>query len=88
MAGGFKRGGSRGGTNSGFKKSYAKKRSPEEGTDAVRANKRSKVGEEEEEEDDAGTPIVPKLQTDGDENPFVAVSFRLPVMYWLLTGLA
>lgn len=77
MAGGFKRGGFRGGASSGFKKGFAKKRSPEDGDDAPRANKKSKAGNEDEEEVD--TPVVPKLQTDEDSNPFIAVSSSRPV---------
>ena len=71
MVGGKKRGGFRGGGSSGFKKSYTKKRSPEDADDAPRASKMFK-GDEEEKED--ATPVVPKLQTDDDNNAFIAVS--------------
>lgn len=72
MAGGFKRGGFRGGGGGAFKKGYAKKRSPEDDDDAPRSSKRSKGDDEEEDEEDTA-PFVPKLQTDDDSNPFVAV---------------
>lgn len=73
MAGGFKRGGSRGaGSSGGFKKSYSKKRAAGDEDDAPRASKKSKGDEEEDEEDAA--PVIPKLQTDADNDPFIAVS--------------
>ncbi|KAJ4992261.1 transcriptional Coactivator p15 [Stagonosporopsis vannaccii] len=72
MAGGFKRGGFGGSASSGFKKGYTKKRSSEEGTDTPLANKKSKVEDEEDEE--AETPVVPKLQIDEDGNPFVGLN--------------
>ncbi|KAJ4317323.1 hypothetical protein N0V94_005009 [Neodidymelliopsis sp. IMI 364377] len=71
MAGGFKRGGFRGG-GSGFKKGYTKKRAPEdEDDDAPHANKKAKGDDDEGEE---ATPIVPKLQMDEDGNPFIAIN--------------
>lgn len=70
MAGGFKRGGARGGGSGGLKKGYTKKRSLEDNEDAPRVSKKSK-GDDDEEEDEA--PLVPKLQTDDDNNPFIAV---------------
>jgi len=83
MAGGFKRGGLRGGASSGFKKGSVRKRSPAGETDAPRANKKSKI---EDEEEDAETPVIPKLQTDEDSNPFIAVSSRKSILdrvtYW------
>lgn len=72
MAGGFKRGGFRGG---GFKKGYAKKR-PNEDEDAPSTDKRSKMEDDDANEPD--TPLVPSLQTDDDNNQFIAVSFDLP----------
>ncbi|KAJ4338474.1 hypothetical protein N0V95_008043 [Ascochyta clinopodiicola] len=71
MAGGFKRGGSRGVGSGGYKKSYTKKRSPEDDDNAPHASKKSK-GDEDEEED--AMPLVPMLQTDDDNNPFVAIN--------------
>ncbi|KAF2631501.1 PC4-domain-containing protein [Macroventuria anomochaeta] len=71
MTGGFKRGGIRGGGGGGFKKGYAKKRSPGDDDDAPRASKKSK-GDDDEEEDAA--PVVPKLKTDEDNNPFIALN--------------
>ncbi|KAL1609480.1 hypothetical protein SLS59_000985 [Nothophoma quercina] len=70
MAGGFKRGGFRGGGGGGLNKGYAKKRSPEDDDDAPRASKKSKG-----DEDEADTaPVVPRLQTDDDDNPFIALN--------------
>lgn len=63
---GFKRGGFRGGGGGAFKK-----RSPEDEDDAPRASKKSKDDDEEEKK---ATPFVPKLDTDDENNAFVAVS--------------
>lgn len=49
----------------------AKKRSLEHEDDAPRASKKSKGDDEEE---DNATPFVPKLDTDDESNPFIAVS--------------
>ena len=70
MAGSFKRGGSPGGGSGAFKKGHVKKRSPEDDNDAPRTSKKAK-GDDDEQEGSA--PIVPKLQIDHDNNPFVAV---------------
>ncbi|KZM22297.1 uncharacterized protein EKO05_0000174 [Ascochyta rabiei] len=71
MAGGSKRGGFRGAGTGGYKRGYTKKRSPNDEDEAPRASKKSK-GDEDEEEDTA--PLVPKLQIDDDNNPFVAIN--------------
>ncbi|KAF3010845.1 hypothetical protein E8E13_008922 [Curvularia kusanoi] len=70
MAGGSKRGGFRGGNSGGFKKGYAKKRSADDEEDAPQS-KKSK-GDDNDEED--ATPLVPQLQTDDDDNSFVALN--------------
>jgi hypothetical protein len=84
MAGGFKRGGFQGGGSGGFKKGYAKKRSPEDDDDAPRASKKSKGDDDKEEE---SAPVVPKLQIDHDNNPFVAVRSSVPTQIKRLTRL-
>ncbi|KAJ4336055.1 hypothetical protein N0V87_005635 [Didymella glomerata] len=68
---GFKRGGFRGGGGGAFKKGYAKKRSPEDEDDAPRASKKSK-GDDEEEEN--APPFTPKLDTDDENNAFIALN--------------
>jgi hypothetical protein len=68
---GFKRGGSRGGNSGGFKKSFTKKRLAEDEDDAPSASKKSR-GNDEDEEDT--TPFVPQLHTEGDNDPYIAVS--------------
>jgi hypothetical protein len=68
---GFKRGGFCGGGGGAFKKGYAKKRSPEDEDDAPRASKKSK-GDDEEEEN--APSFAPKLDTDDENNAFIAVS--------------
>jgi hypothetical protein len=72
---GFKRGGFRGGGGGVFKKGYAKKRSPEDEDDAPRASKKSRADDDEE---GVATPFVPKLDTDDEKNPFIAVSLCTP----------
>ncbi|KAH6643622.1 transcriptional Coactivator p15-domain-containing protein [Boeremia exigua] len=71
MAGTSKRGGFRGGGSGGFKKGSSKKRSPEDDNDTPHMSKKAK-GDEDEDKDD--TPFVPKLQTDEDNNAFVALN--------------
>ncbi|KAF1979829.1 PC4-domain-containing protein [Bimuria novae-zelandiae CBS 107.79] len=68
-----KRGGSRGGSRGGFrgagsgKKAFTKKRpSPDEDDEAEPASKKAKGDAEEE-------PLVPKLETDDENNPFVSL---------------
>lgn len=68
---GFKRGVARGGGGGAFKKGYAKKRSPEDEDEAPRASKKSKG---DDEEDGNVALFVPKLDTDDENNAFVAVS--------------
>jgi hypothetical protein len=68
---GFKRDGSRGGNSGGFKKSFTKKRLAEDEDDAPSASKKSR-GNDEDEEDT--TPFVPQLHTEGDNDPYIAVS--------------
>lgn len=70
---GFKRGGFRGGGAGAFKKGYAKRRSPEDEEDAPHASKKSKGDDNQAKEEDA-TSFAPKLGTDDEMNPFVAVS--------------
>jgi len=69
MTGRFKRGGARGG---GFKSGYARKRAPPEENDdatSVRVMKKSKGDGDEEH-----AILLPKLETDEENNPYVAVS--------------
>jgi hypothetical protein len=79
---GFKRGGARGGSGSGFKKASAKKRAGSDDEDsAPRASKKSKG------DDDESEPFVPELKTDDDNKPFVAVRMRHEVrLQATLTG--
>lgn len=81
MAGRFKRSGSRGGGGgtSGFKKGYAKRHLTDDGDNAPHAIKKSKVEEEDGEESD--TPVEPKLQTDEEDNQFIAVCSRSVASY-------
>jgi len=68
MAGGFKRGGARGGA----KKSFTKKRSsPDDDDTPARTSKKAK---NDEASDDETVPFVPTLEADEEKNPFVAVS--------------
>ena len=68
-----KRGGSRGGARGGFrsagasKKTFNKKRSSPEDDEPAPASKKAKGDAEDE-------PLTPKLDTDDDRNPFIAVS--------------
>lgn len=71
---GFKRGGFRGGGGGTFKKSYTKKRSSPDDDSAERASKKAKGDDDDEE---GATLIIPKLETDDDGNPFIAVSMRI-----------
>lgn len=68
---GFKRGGFRGGNSGGFKKSFNKKRPAEDEDDAPSASKKSRSNDEDEEDT---TPFVPQLHTEGDNDPYIAVS--------------
>lgn len=70
---GFKRGGFRGGNSGGFKKSFNKKRPAEDEDDAPSASKKSRSNDEDEDEEDT-TPFVPQLHTEGDNDPYIAVS--------------
>ena len=67
---GFKRGGFRGGNSGGFK-SFTKKRPAEVEDDAPSASKKSRSNDEDEEDT---TPFVPQLHTEGDNDPYIAVS--------------
>ena len=70
MVGNSKRGGFQSrGDGDDLKKRYTKKRLLED-DDVPQAGKRSKSGDDEQ--DDA-VPMVPRLETDEDDNPFIAV---------------
>jgi hypothetical protein len=69
MAGGFKRGGARGG---GPKKSFSKKRSsPSDDEALARTAKKAKPSGSDEEAE--AEPFIPTLGTDDEKNPFVSV---------------
>lgn len=75
MRGTSKRGSFRGG---GFKKSFSKKRSSPDDDDAVpQVSKKARGGGNDE-----AAALVPELQTDDDNNPFVAVSGAVSRVEW------
>jgi hypothetical protein len=76
MAGGFKRGGARGG---GPKKPFSKKRSsPSDDEAPARTAKKAKPSGS----DDEAEPFIPTLGEDDEKNPFVSVrTLRLNPIY-------